>query len=148
MKHFILTSLLTLALGLGITYANNESGVSQQAIQNFQKEFATATNAQWEMTKEYSRVSFEYQGQVLYAYYSGQGERIALIRNLLVNQLPIRLSNASASYLRDYWITDLFEISSEQESAYYITFENGNEKLVLKSTDSINWQTYEKQVKK
>lgn len=147
MKQFILTAILTLALGLGITYANHESGVSQQAVENFKKEFSMATNVQWEISKEYNRVSFEYQGQILFAYYSQQGERIAVIRNMLVSQLPIRLSSASAPYLRDHWITDLFEINSENESAYYITFENGSEKLVLKSTDAINWQTYQKEVK-
>ena len=42
----------------------------------------------------------------------------------------------------DYWITDLFEISKEGHSEYYITLENADRKKLMKSDDYGQWVSY------
>jgi hypothetical protein len=42
----------------------------------------------------------------------------------------------------EYWISDLFEVSGNEGTAYYITLENANTKLVLKSSGGKGWDTF------
>jgi hypothetical protein len=47
----------------------------------------------------------------------------------------------------NYWISDLFEVSNSDGTGYYITLENADSKVVLKSTGGDNWKTYQKKTK-
>jgi len=42
----------------------------------------------------------------------------------------------------DFWITDLFEINSDNQTTYYVTVQNADGKVSLKSTDADTWETY------
>src|SRR5258708_5944908 len=91
MKTSILAMALMLTIGITTAFAKNNEGVDQKVIASFQKEFVNASNVVWEQQKDYTRAMFTMNSQVMYAYYDQQGEFLAVIHNILSDQLPINL---------------------------------------------------------
>ena len=71
---------------------------------------------------------------------------LALTRNISSLQLPITLQASLKKNYENFWISDLFEVANEQGTTYYVTLEDGDTKLVLKSGHS-EWSTFQKQRK-
>ncbi|MFL5773633.1 MAG: hypothetical protein ACJ75F_10770, partial [Flavisolibacter sp.] len=46
-----------------------------------------------------------------------------------------------------YWISDLFEMANDEGTSYYITLEDADTKMVMKSTTNSEWITFSKQRK-
>lgn len=147
MKKSILTWALVLLVGVSTSFAHGIEGVSEKVMNSFKKEFADAKDVQWESTKEFAKATFSLHGQVIFAYYNGEGNLLAVTRNITASQLPITLLAEVKKSYGDYWISDLFEMSSNNETDYYITLENGDQKVVLKSIDSRSWDVYKKEKK-
>ena len=147
MKKKILTLVMLLGLGLGSTFANDAEGVSNKVINSFKKEFASAQDVQWEKGRDFVKVTFKLNDQVMFGYYNGEGQMIALTRNITSVQLPINLLADVKKNFSQYWITDLFEIAMNNETVYYITVENGDYTIVMKSNGSQGWDVYRKERK-
>ena len=75
------------------------------------------------------------------------GNLLAISRNITSSQLPISLMTELKKNYRGYWISDLFEMVMSNETSYYITLENGDQKLVLKSHSGVSWDVYKKEKK-
>jgi hypothetical protein len=58
--------------------------------------------------------------------------------------LPVTLQTALKKSYEAYWISDLFELSDENGTSYYVTVENGDAKVTLKSTQTNQWTVYQK----
>ena len=144
MKKSILTWALIVMVGVSTSFAHGIEGVSEKVMNSFKKEFADAKDVQWESTKDFATATFTIHGQVMFAYYNGEGNQLALTRNIVASQLPITLLSDVKKNYSEYWISDLFEMSSNNETTYYITLETGDQKLVLKSNDSRNWEVFKK----
>lgn len=144
MKKRILALALLLTIGFSSTFANNEEGVNKQVVNAFKKEFAAAQNARWEAGKEFTKVTFTLNGQVMFAFYTGEGELLGLSRNITSAQLPISLLAELKRNYSDYWITDLFEMASNNETDYYVSLNGADTTLVLKSSGSSGWSVYKK----
>jgi hypothetical protein len=147
MKKSILSLALMLMIGLSSTFANNAEGVNQKVMSSFKKEFANAKDVKWESGKEYVKATFTLNGQIMFAYYSENGEMLAMTRNIVSSQLPINLLNDLKKDYSSFWITDLFEMAAGNETAYYVTLECANNIIVLKSSDSSNWEVFKKEKK-
>jgi len=74
-------------------------------------------------------------------------ELLAVVRNILSQQLPINLFTSLKKEYSGYWITDLFEMAADNETAYYVTLECSDNIIVLKSNDASNWQVFKKEKK-
>jgi hypothetical protein len=61
--------------------------------------------------------------------------------------LPISLQSSLKKGYEGYWISDLFEVSNNEGTNYYITMENADSKVVLKSTSGGNWNNFKKLAK-
>lgn len=150
MKKRILIWAMLLVTGLSGAYANNTAnttGVSDQVIASFQKDFASAQEVNWETGRDYSKATFKLNGQVLFAYYSNNAELVAVTRNILSSQLPLSLMTDLKKGYGKYWITDLFEMASNNETSYYVSMENADYRLVLKSVGTNRWEVYRKEKK-
>lgn len=147
MKKSILICALTLLIAVSSAYANNAEGVNQRVINNFNKEFVQASDVSWEVNKKFLKAKFSLNNQVLFAYYTPEGEKIAVIRNLTTNQLPLTLQAKLRKQFQNYWITDLFEITNGEESTYYVTVENPDQVVTLKSEGTFDWSQFKKTVK-
>ena len=144
MKRTILAMAVTLIVGLTSAFANKNEGVNQQAVASFNKDFASAKNVIWQQEKDYVKAIFTMNNQVMFAYYNENGELLGVTRNILSDHLPIQLLADLRKNYSDYWISDLFEIASENQTTYYISIENAGKSVVLKSNDYNEWTVYKK----
>ena len=122
-----------------------EPEVSRIAMENFQATFTDATDVKWTVGDTYYKADFQLNGQYASAYYDMEAnELIATTRNLSSLQLPIALQASLKSDYQDFWVSELFEVSNEAGTHYYVTLENADNKLVLKSASFSDWKTYKK----
>jgi len=83
----------------------------------------------------------------MFAYYNSNGDLQAVVRNITSDQLPINLLASLKNEYNDCWITDLFEMASNDETTYYVTLETSEKKIVLRSSGSGGWEVYSKERK-
>lgn len=128
-----------------ITKADTTSNkVSPLVLHSFEKTFTTAQEVAWTVTSDLYKAAFTFNGQYVTAFYNGDGNLVAVSRNITSNQLPIKLQTALKCSYENYWITDLFEVSTDEGTMYYVTVENADNKVVLKSSGSAYWSVYQK----
>jgi hypothetical protein len=145
MKKILFATAFLLSISFA-TMANNGKSTDPKAIAAFKKDFSGANDASWEEASDFSKVTFTINGSTLFAYYSANGELIAASRNISPSQLPINLFTGLKNEYSSYWISDLFEMSRNNSTRYYVTLENANEKKILRST-SWGWETYSSSIK-
>jgi hypothetical protein len=147
MKNKILIGVFVLLTGISSAFANGKEEVNDKIIKSFEKEFAGAKNAQWTTTKDFVKVTFTLNEQVVYAFYEPNGNLLGVTRNIISSQLPINLLTDLKKNYSTHWISDLFEMASNHENVYYVTLENGDQKLVLKSSGTSSWEVFSKERK-
>ena len=144
MKKIII--MLAVAISSLTAFASDEN-VNATVLSAFNKEFAGAKNVQWTSTNEYYKAAFVFNGQCVSAFYQLDGELIGMSRNLSSLELPISLQTNLRNSYNSYWISDLFEISNNEGTSYYITLEKADSKIVLKSNGAGKWSTFKKMTK-
>jgi len=145
MKRFLLT--LTIALSLGLSsFAADETSVSETVIKSFNSSFKSASEVKWSVSDNYYKASFTLNGQFVAAYYNTDGQMMAMTRNIASTQLPIALQASLKAKYDGYWISDLFEMANEDGTTYYITLENADTKMVLRSSEA-EWSSFKKERK-
>jgi hypothetical protein len=125
----------------------SSTGNNTDVIAVFHKDFRTADVMQVENKKDYTKVTFRMNGIVMFAYYSTDGDLLAVVRNILSTELPIHLLMELKQKHSDCWITDLFEMDHNGQTIYYASLENSDVKVTLRSTDNSGWETYQKENK-
>ena len=146
MKKTIFTLALSLILGTA-SFANNDESINQKAQQSFKKEFAQAKEVSWTKAGEMVKATFTLNERVLFAYYNEAGDLMAITRNITTDLLPIALQTSLRKDYAGYWVSDLFEMVTGGQTNYYVTLENADQKLVMKSEDFGNWSSYRKERK-
>ncbi|HXB29708.1 MAG TPA: hypothetical protein VNW49_07810 [Puia sp.] len=123
------------------------ASISKNVINSFNREFANASNIQWEINANFVKAQFNVNDMVLFAYFNNSGELIAVTRFISPNQLPLELLTSLKKANSNYWVSDLFEIQTETGTSYFATLENADQKVVLKSEGINGWQTFQKEKK-
>lgn len=145
MKKLLLSIATVLMMSVGAFAANNDDGTTNElAVRSFKKDFATATNVVWEQKDSFTKATFSLDGRILFAYYNNNGDLQAVVRNILSDQLPINLLTTLRNNYNDCWISDLFEVASNDETSYYVTLETSDKKIVLRSQGANQWEVYSK----
>lgn len=144
MKHFFISLLLLFLLGIE-TFAS-DTMVSPRVLHSFQKTFTAAKDVSWTANQEIYKVEFFYSTQYITAYYNAAGNLLGLTKNILSTDLPVLLEKNLKEKYNDYWIADAMEVSTEDETVYYATLENADNKLVVKSFQN-DW-SLNKKIKK
>ena len=147
MKNKILIGVFIFITGISSAFANDNEEVNGNIVKSFNKEFAGAQNVQWVTTKDFVKVTFTLNDQVVYAYYGQDGSLLGVTRNILPGQLPINLLTDFKKNYSRYWISDLFEMAGNGQNVYYLTLEDSDHKIVLKSNGSNSWEVYRKEKK-
>ncbi|MBK8953697.1 MAG: hypothetical protein IPM85_17145 [Chitinophagaceae bacterium] len=141
MKKLVLT--LAVAVSTMCAFAR-EVNVSEKVLKAFNTEFTAAKEVEWSINKDFYKASFVYNGNYVYAFYNMEDELIAVTRNISPAGLPMNLQTSIKKNYSDYWVSDLFELNNEDGTAYYITLENADTKLVLRSQAGAAWGNYKK----
>jgi hypothetical protein len=142
MKKRIVFGVLVFSFISSCCFAFKNEDISEIVKESFCKEFVNAGAVQWENIGELTKAHFTMNGRILDAYFCRSGKLMAVTRNILSNELPVRLFAELNKEYSMYWITDLFEISADDGTAYYITLQNSDRELVLRSEDGGSWEVF------
>lgn len=142
-KTLAFTTALLLTIGVGSSFARGGANGNNNVNAYFHKDFRQAEILASTQGATFTRITFKMNAMILDAYYSNQGELLAVTHNIVSSQLPISLLLQLKRNYANYWISDLFELSANSETSYYITLENADKKITLRSGDN-NWVTYTK----
>lgn len=132
--------------GFSYSFANPTDGINKKAVASFNKDFSDARNIQWQQRDNYVMATFSLNNEIMFAYYNANGELLGVLRNILSDKLPISQLVSLKKDYSGYWISNLFEANMNDESTYYVTLENADEELVLKSSGN-GWGVYSKKRK-
>ncbi|RYY55216.1 MAG: hypothetical protein EOO09_11355 [Chitinophagaceae bacterium] len=143
MKKLILT--MAIAVSSLVSFANRED-VNLVVRKSFEKEFAGASDVQWTSAGSNYKASFVYNNQYVFAFFTAQGELMGITRNLTSLELPVPLQSGLKKDYREYWISNLFEVSNQDGTHYYITLEKADSKVIL-SSEGTDWKLYKKATK-
>jgi hypothetical protein len=69
---------------------------------------------------------------------------MAITRNITTDALPVMLQSNLKKTMGNSWITNLFELSNEEGTSYYITIEDADTIVSLQSVNSKDWTIYKK----
>ncbi len=138
MKKTIIATIFLLASGITAVWANDDNGVSTEIANSFKKDFVDVKNVNWQKKDAYAIANFTLNNQVLYAYYSPNGQLDSIVHNILSDNLPVLLLAQLKNY-KGYWISELYEAVINGHSSYYATLENADQKIILKSASSKDW---------
>lgn len=141
MKKMILT--IAIALSSLFVFAA-EQNVNATVLNAFNKEFKGAQQVEWTATEDYYKANFVFNGQHVAAFYSTEGNMLAMTRNISSLDLPLSLQTNLRNDYSSYWISDLFEVSNADGTNYYITMEKADGKVMLKSNSGGKWSSYKK----
>ena len=137
----LLTFLGSFFTKTSLAASNN---IAPQVVKAFETTFTDAKDIVWTINSNFYKVDFILNGQAVTAFYNQEGELTAVTRNISSLQLPFMLQTEIKKDYSSYWITNLFELSNENGTEYYITLEDANNKVVLKSIENAEWSTYSK----
>jgi len=142
MKKQFITGILVFVFSFGLAYAGKEKQVSKEVRDSFFKEFFQAEEVHWEILDNYIRVSFKMNDQPLTALYYQDGELIAVMRHILSDHLPMSLFLLLKKDYRNFWITDLVEVNSQNNASYLVSLESEDRDIMLKSDMEVGWEIF------
>src|SRR5579872_1774130 len=86
---FVIAMFLT--VGVSSSFATPTDNMNDQVRASFRKDFSNAQLMNEEVTKQYTKLTLKMNEMVLYAFYAGNGDLLAVTRNIRTSQLPIKL---------------------------------------------------------
>jgi hypothetical protein len=146
MKKLMMLALVLTTIA-GTAFSRNPTEINAKILKTFSSNFLNAENVSWEAKKDFYKATFTISGQTMFAYYNEEGNQIAVTRNLLLSQLPLTLSTSLQKDFKQYWLTDLFEVSANGETAYYATVQDVKHIVVLKADGTTAWRVFKKDKK-
>ena len=142
----IMIALVILITVMRTTAFANEIIVKQEVLNAFKIEYSSAKDVNWTVGENYYKASFTMNDQKLFAFYTIDGEFLALTRYVSSLELPENIQNSLRKQFKEKWITDLFEVVNSEGTLYYATLENADSKIILKSATGY-WTLYRKDEK-
>jgi hypothetical protein len=142
MKKTLLLIALIMVAGISSTFANDNDGINKSVKLSFSRDFGHATNISWQRKTKMVKATFSLDDQILFAYYEPTGILVAVSKNITTENLPISLQADLKTNYSSYWISDLFENASKEETDYYVTLENADKKVILQSSGTEGWVVF------
>ena len=129
------------------SFASGTPIVEPSVLKSFQSTFASATEVAWSTTaQDMYKAVFFLNGQAITAYYNEDGTMQALTRHISASSLPVILQTALKNKHQNQWVSDVFEVTKDGSVQYYVTLEDADTKVILKSIYT-TWSLYQKQRK-
>ena len=141
MKKIILSAAIMLAL-FSAAFANYGSDITDRATASFHKDFIRVSEMRSDIINNHVRVTFKENNETRYAYYDFQGNLIGVVQHILTSALPEDLQKDIRKHYSNYWVTELFQVTTEEGVYYYIQLTNAEETVVLNSEGNYGWQRY------
>ena len=146
MKKILMAVAVFLTITTGTAFANNTE-VNSKVIKAFNTTFGSVEDVIWTTGSDFYKASFTYNSKFVYAYYSLDGKFLGLTRLMATSELPLILQTSIKKNYADMWVTDLFEVANADGTAYYLTVEDAENVLIVKSAGGSDWTTFKKSKK-
>ena len=147
MKKILLSAAFALSLVTNSLFASGIPDVNAKALSTFNSQFTNATDIEWSAGNDFYKATFLYNSNYITAYYNIEGDFVATIRNITSSNLPLMLQTKLKNNYSDYWISSLYELTKNESTSYYITLENADQKIILKSAGDSGWTVHKKSSK-
>jgi hypothetical protein len=144
MKKIMIALVIMITVMRTTAFANEI--VKQEVLNSFKIEYSSAKDVNWTVGDNYYKASFTMNDQKLFAFYTIDGEFLALTRYVSSLELPENILNSLRKQFKEKWVTDLFEVVNSEGTLYYATLENADSKIILKSGTGY-WTLYRKDEK-
>jgi hypothetical protein len=133
MKKLFVTVAVAVMVGITSFAADNKK-VNQRVLAAFEKEFTTATNVSWEMLKDedIAHASFIYANEVMEAYFTTEGELIAVARYLSQERLPLLVSKTLQTQYGKYKFQSASEYMGADATSYIVTLDSEKQQVVVR----------------
>ncbi len=141
MKKIILSLAIVLTL-FSTAFANHPVRIYERAAASFHKDFHKASDVKWAVKENYVVAKFIQDNQTLFAYYDYQGNMIGLLQHILTSSLPANLQKDIKKRYGNYWVSELFKLTSDNGVYYYIQLKNADETIVLSNEGTYGWHRY------
>lgn len=140
--------IMTLAIAaIGLSAFAGEGKVNSEVLNSFNAEFTGAKEVRWIESADYYKADFVFNGQYVAAFYSVTGDLMGVSRHISSLDLPQTLQTKLKNDYDNFWITGVSEVSTEDDMYYYVTLENADSKIVLKSSYGKKWTVIKKMAK-
>ena len=146
MKKIMMAVAVFLTITTGTAFAN-PTEVNPKVIKAFTAAFVSVNDVTWTTGSDFYKASFIYNSKHVYAYYSLDGKLLGLTRLMATSELPLILQTSIKKNYADMWVTDLFEVANADGTAYYLTVEDAENVLIVKSAGGSDWTTFKKSKK-
>lgn len=143
----MMIALGLMAMTLVSTAMTNGKEIDKHIQQAFDKEFVGAIDVKWYITDKYAEVDFTFNNMRLRAYYNNDGEILAVVRNVSFSSLPLSLQLDLKKQYKDYWITNICEVTDHDGTRYRATIENSERVVQLGSNGNYSWELIKREVK-
>ena len=147
MKRFIISLLFSTLLFGNISLANNGK-IPETVLSSFKMRFHDAQTISWTDSKEYYKVAFSSNGQSYCAFYSHEGNFVALSRQVAITQLPLLLQHNLQKRYEKYTICSVVELEQDDSISYYAEMVNEKTNLIVKCGLTGEWVEFLKTKKK
>ena len=147
MKKIIMLAVALTTITIS-SFASDIIGVNQRVLTSFKKSFHNAEVVRWELKNNLYKITFKNFDKELFAYYSADGDQVAVSRNIHIDQLPLALGAELRNKFSQGWLTELFEVSSNGQTSYYATIECSTHTTVFKAEGSSGWAIFKKDKRK
>lgn len=127
-----------------VTSFANDVNISARVLQSFNEEFSSATEVSWTVGENYVKAEFVFNTQHITAFYTPEGDLMGVARYISSVSLPVALQNTLKRDFSGYWISDLFEVTRNSGTSYYVTIENADVKMVLQAQPNEDWSLYKR----
>ena len=143
-----LITLSSFATPVARPVASPADAISGEIRTSFVRQFKGAELISTEARQAFTRLTFSMNDVIMSAFYSNEGDLLAVTRNILSTQLPLDLLVSLKSDYSAYWITELFEFNgSDDTHCYYVSLESADQRVTLRSNGD-RWEVYTTTVKK
>ena len=140
-KKVALMLVMILTLGASYSFAASGDSINGEIRTSFKREFQNAQIMSTEVRKGFTKLTFKMNDMIMFAYYSEDGQLLAVTRNMVSSQLPVNLQMSLRNEYKGYWITELFELTGDGQNSYYVALENADSKIVIRSFGD-SWEEY------
>lgn len=134
MKKFLFAALIAVSVATSAFAA--DSKVNDVVLQNFGNMFSKASEVTWTSTAIYVKASFVLNNERMEAFYHTDGDLIGLSKAATVDQLSPKAKAAFEAKYADYTVSEAIKFEGPDETAYFISVENAQEKVIVKVLDN------------
>lgn len=131
-------------IGLSTVALANDS-VNHEVVEAFNEDYANAKGVKWSVSEDLVQVKFLLSGKLRLVYYDNEGNRVAEGKYLRSSELPSGLIDNIRKKYPDHFASQLFELTQNGATAYYVIINNHSSVITIKATSRGQWKVYKKE---